>query len=69
MSIWGVLGIFSLGLALGAVGAYFLLYRPVWESREKLTDILAGMKKQGFVRQYEVEQPKERDPSEGIPEY
>lgn len=54
------------GLAFGAWVCYLYLYIPTMKALESLTLLLADMKKQGFVRQFDFEQSSTLDPSAHI---
>lgn len=54
------------GLCLGMLLHYYVEHKPLRDSYEKLVDTMTHMKRQGFVPQFEIENPKEYDPSEGI---
>lgn len=58
-----------LGLAIGVSLCYIYVVSPQITETFKLVEIITSMKKQGFVRQYEVEQAVRPDPSSGIREY
>tara|TARA_R110002020_G_scaffold121916_3_gene277049 strand:+ start:36907 stop:37122 length:216 start_codon:yes stop_codon:yes gene_type:complete len=49
------------GLVVGLYLHYIIEYKPLLERYIKLSDIVVGMKRQGFVPMFEVEQPKEVD--------
>lgn len=57
------------GLAVGLVLHYYVVYKPLMETYVKTVKLLAHMKRRGFVPQYDIEQPKEHDPSADVTEY
>lgn len=61
--------VFLLGVVSGRYIEYLTSYRPMWNSYLELVDKLYRMKLQGFVPQFEIEQPHSVDPSEEIREY
>ena len=60
--------LFMIGVMGGMLLHYYGDHRPLETRYAALVEILVNMKKQGFVRQFEVEQVKEVDPSNGIDE-
>lgn len=59
----------ALGLAGGLVGCYIYACKPLLADIARLTELIADMKKQGFVRNYTFEQATKPDPSANIREY
>lgn len=60
---------FMPGILVGWVLNYYTEEKPLRENNNKLVDILTNMKKQGFVPQYDIEQPKPLDLAQGIGEH
>lgn len=57
------------GVVIGLVACYIWGMKPLWDDYREAVDRMYRMKKQGFVPQFEIQQPAELDPSEGIVEY
>jgi len=66
---YGILtGAFGSGVVAGILLHYYTEHRPLRDSYEKLVHTMTHMKRQGFVPQFEIEHPRENDPSNGINE-
>jgi len=57
------------GLASGVILHYIVEYKPLLTKYADLVQTMIRMKKQGFVPQFEFEQPKPIDVSEGVVEF
>lgn len=57
------------GLAIGAYLNYFIETKPLQERFDALVETMTGMKKQGFVPQFDIQQPLPEDPAREITEY
>ncbi len=63
-----IVGFFGFGMCAGMVLHYMGEYRSLRDDYRELVHTLTFMKKQGFVPQFDIEQPTETDPSTGIDE-
>ena len=60
---------FLSGIVAGLMLHYFVEYKTLFNKYVELVNLLAAMKRQGFVPQFEIEQYKSQDLSKGIVEY
>jgi hypothetical protein len=60
---------FLSGVVVGIVLHYLTEYKPLTAKYDNLIQTMVGMKKQGFVPQFEFEQAKSVDVAEGVIEY
>lgn len=68
--VWAIgAGGLAWGLVFGALLHYLVEYKPLLQKHDKLIETLTGMKKQGFVPQFAIEQAVELDPSTDVVEY
>lgn len=58
----------AIGCLVGGVLFYYVDFKPLRSDYHELVRTLTNMKKQGFVPQYDIEQRKEIDHSDGINE-
>ena len=59
---------FMFGVVAGLYLHYLTEYKPLKEKYHLLVDTMVGMKKQGFVPQFEIEQQKNIDLTKGTSE-
>ncbi len=52
---------FLIGLVAGYTFVYITLYKSLYKTFTTLLETLVGMKKQGFVPQFDIEQTKQLD--------
>lgn len=57
------------GLVAGMMLHYIIEYKPLALKHNDLINTMVGMKKQGFVPQFSIEQIRPLDISEGVTEY
>lgn len=60
---------FGFGLMGGMVLDYFMYNRSLSTNYNKLVHTLTFMKRQGFVPQFDIEQPKVHDPADNVSEF
>lgn len=68
LTLYGVATL-SIGVVLGLTIGYIIGYKPLWDDYRRLVGHVIRMRKQGFVPQFEFEQPRKLDPSDGLTEY
>jgi hypothetical protein len=59
---------FLFGVVAGLYLHYLTEYKPLARKYYALVETVVGMKKQGFVPQFEIEQPKPIDLTKGMSE-